>query len=129
MSIESIKEVYKEEIVIKNHSSSHPVAPGMLKKHYAPNKKIIVFSSSNEIKGDLSKTGFLGFNRSIKELPFENQFILSQDSNLKEAASRLFMGLRWLDTLEINVVYIEMLPEIGLGMAINDRLRRAAAID
>ncbi len=129
LAIESIKEVFNGEIVIKNHSSSHPEAPGMLKKHYAPNKKMSVFSSSKEISGDISKIGFLGFNRFLAELPLENQFILSQDSSLKEAASRLFLGLRWLDSLEIDTVYIEMLPEIGLGMAINDRLRRASATD
>lgn len=129
LSIESIKEVFNGEIEIKNHSNSHPQAPGMLKKHYAPNKKIIVFSRSHEIKGDISKIGYLGFNCCLAELPLENQFILSHDSNLKEAASRLFLGLRWLDSLEIDIVYVEMLPEIGLGIAINDRLRRASAED
>lgn len=129
LSIESIKEVFSGDIVIKNHSSSHPEAPGMLKKHYAPNKKMRVFSNSKQISGDISKIGFLGFNRFLAELPVENQFILSQNSSLKEAASRLFLGLRWLDSLEIDTVYIEMLPEIGLGMAINDRLRRASAKD
>jgi L-threonylcarbamoyladenylate synthase len=46
---------------------------------------------------------------------------------LQEAAQRLFMGMRLLDESAATVILAEFVPEIGLGRAINDRLKRAAA--
>jgi L-threonylcarbamoyladenylate synthase len=46
---------------------------------------------------------------------------------LQEAAQRLFMGMRLLDESAADLILAEFVPEIGLGRAINDRLKRAAA--
>jgi L-threonylcarbamoyladenylate synthase len=58
------------------------------------------------------------------------QFQLSPSSGTIEAAARLFEGLRWLDAegARLGAVGIAVMavPESGLGVAINDRLRRAA---
>jgi L-threonylcarbamoyladenylate synthase len=43
------------------------------------------------------------------------------------AAKNLFRYMRELDELDIDTIYAEQVPDIGLGKAINDRLRRAAA--
>ena len=126
LSIEELSSVFKGEIVIKDHSSSNPQAPGMLDKHYAPNKKMALFEENTSIS-NISKIGFLGFDKKRDTFFPENQFILSEKGNLKEAAFRLFEGLRWLDKQQVDQVYIELVPETGLGVAINDRLRRAAA--
>jgi len=45
---------------------------------------------------------------------------------LNEAAKNLFAAMRTLDTMDVSVILSELLPEDGLGRAINDRLRRAA---
>ena len=50
----------------------------------------------------------------------------SQDGNLTEAAANLFAVLRRLDTAGLDTVIVESVPEQGLGLAIMDRLRRAA---
>jgi L-threonylcarbamoyladenylate synthase len=126
LSIEELSSVFKGEIVIKDHSSSNPQAPGMLDKHYAPNKKMALFEENTSIS-NISKIGFLGFDKKRDTFFLENQFILSENGDLKEAAFRLFEGLRWLDKQQVDQVYIELVPETGLGVAINDRLRRAAA--
>ena len=52
---------------------------------------------------------------------------LSQDGNLVEAAANLFAALRRLDGLGLDGVVVEPVPESGIGRAIMDRLRRAAA--
>ena len=52
---------------------------------------------------------------------------LSQDGNLVEAAANLFAALRRLDRLGLGEVVVEPVPESGIGRAIMDRLRRAAA--
>ena len=53
--------------------------------------------------------------------------ILSARQDLKEAAQRLFMAMRLLDESDAELIVAEFVPEIGLGRAINDRLKRAAA--
>ena len=52
---------------------------------------------------------------------------LSQTGNLREAAANLFAMLRGLDRAEFTAIAVMPIPEMGLGRAINDRLRRAAA--
>ncbi len=52
---------------------------------------------------------------------------LSPTGDLAEAAHHLFAYLRELDALPVQNLYAEMVPDTGLGRAINDRLRRAAA--
>ena len=58
-------------------------------------------------------------------------FQLSESQNLAEAAARLFEGLHWLDAqapaLGLRRIAAMSVPESGLGLAINDRLGRAAA--
>jgi L-threonylcarbamoyladenylate synthase len=54
-------------------------------------------------------------------------FNLSEGSDLNEAAARLFTGLRTLDAAGVKCIAVMPIPDRGLGRAINDRLRRAAA--
>jgi len=58
-------------------------------------------------------------------------FNLSERGDLTEAAARLFSGLRWIDAEAARYglarIAVMPVPEAGLGLAINDRLRRAAA--
>jgi L-threonylcarbamoyladenylate synthase len=128
LELERIKEVFSGRVRINDFSESNPNAPGMLKKHYSPRKKVLLFNESFDLEQiEKEKTGFLRFNSLLDG--FLNQYILSQNSDLKEAASRLFEGLRHLDSLPIDTVYIEFVPEKGLGLAINDRLKRTLASD
>ncbi|RLA97994.1 MAG: L-threonylcarbamoyladenylate synthase type 1 TsaC, partial [Deltaproteobacteria bacterium] len=52
--------------------------------------------------------------------------VLSERGDLVEAAYRLFSALRRLDRAGVEVIYAERVPEVGLGRAIMDRLRKAA---
>jgi L-threonylcarbamoyladenylate synthase len=52
---------------------------------------------------------------------------LSPSGDLSEAAANLFAALRTLDANGVRVIAVTPIPEVGLGIAINDRLRRAAA--
>ena len=54
---------------------------------------------------------------------------LLDSSNLEEAAKNLFAALREFDKMKIDVVLAERVPDTGIGRAINDRLRRAAATE
>jgi L-threonylcarbamoyladenylate synthase len=102
-----------------------PVAPGMIESHYAPRKPLIV--------GDV--TGLLGENAGKRSavISFHERFsswrceTLSPSGDLNEAARNLFAAIRSLDASDAEVILAEVFPDEGLGRAINDRLRRAAA--
>jgi L-threonylcarbamoyladenylate synthase len=127
LAIEEIEKVVGKVQVI-SHSSSNPKAPGMLKSHYAPRKEMFISENGNLLlEPEKDKIGYLGFQKQNEFIPKENQLILSESGNYKEAAKNLFAYMRALDGMDIEKIYVELLPEQDLGVAINDRLRRAAA--
>ncbi|WP_370089499.1 L-threonylcarbamoyladenylate synthase [Ekhidna sp.] len=109
--------------------SSNPAAPGMLKSHYSPGRKMIIGDiSANLSKLDKTTTGVISFRDSF-DVPKTNLSVLSESGDLEEAARNIFSSLRLMDQKHIEVVLAEYVPKEGLGRAINDRLRRAAAED
>jgi L-threonylcarbamoyladenylate synthase len=123
LSIETL-ESYLGKIKVQLHSTSNPKAPGQLKSHYAPSKRVII----GDIESLLEKypahcSSILSFQ---KDFQSPNQIILSKSGSLDEAAQNLFSALRTLDKMPAEIILAELLPEEGLGRAINDRLRRAA---
>lgn len=99
-------------------------SPGMLLSHYAPGLPVRL--DAREVAPD---EALLAFGPPLPGAGAVWQ--LSEAGDLVEAASRLFAGLRWLDAegdrLDLNGIAAMPVPEHGLGLAINDRLRRAAA--
>ena len=93
-------------------------APGMLESHYAPNCKV-------RLNASCIQTGevFLGFGKNS----IAGSKNLSENAELNEAAANLFRMLRDLDQNNIAGIAVAPIPEHGLGIAINDRLKRAAA--
>ena len=94
------------------------LSPGMLKRHYAPNTHIRINATDF-----LSNENVIGFgpNAPISALN------LSPTEDLIEAAANLFGIMHKLDKPGANPIAVMPIPEIGLGVAINARLRRAAA--
>lgn len=132
MAIEQIESVVGP-VKVRSHSTSNPKAPGMLSSHYAPRKPLIFLPSHYASDGSrlsqegLSDVGALVFTTPLAGILPENQRILSPSGNMNEAAKNLFAYLRELDQANVEMIYAETLPDEGLGRAINDRLRRAAA--
>ncbi|MBL7851331.1 MAG: threonylcarbamoyl-AMP synthase [Cyclobacteriaceae bacterium] len=112
--------------VVRTHSSSQPQAPGQLQKHYAPAKLFYLGDIDQLIQQhQLRNPGILSFRTPYPA--YRNQLVLSPSGDLHEAARNLFGMLRSLDQSDVDAVVAEEVPEKGLGRAINDRLRRAAA--
>jgi L-threonylcarbamoyladenylate synthase len=126
--VEDIESVVGK-VRVRNHSSSRPEAPGLLESHYAPAKKVKLKNISDlGSNSDPGRIGLIRFKEIDTAVPERNQIILSRDGDLIEAAKNLFAALRKMDEMDVHYVIAESLPEIGLGRAINDRLRRAAAV-
>lgn len=103
-----------------------PAAPGMLESHYAPRKPVFV-GDVVELLPQFAdqRVGVIGFQRSFAVHRSE---VLSPIGDVREAARNLFAALRALDASDVDVILAERFPDEGLGRAINDRLRRAAAV-
>ena len=125
LSIEKIEAVIGK-VGIKT-SSSKPSAPGMLSKHYSPNKEIVTVETQLELDDiEPSETAFILFNLK-KEVNQDRLINLSLIGDYDEAAQKFYDALRnWDDDQSVTRLVIERLPDFGLGRAINDRLQRAA---
>jgi len=96
------------------------LGPGMMTSHYAPGLPVRL-AATDQRPGE----AFLAFGTPPAGIVPDLQ--LSANGDTAEAAQRLFASLRALDRPEFTGIAIMPVPEIGLGAAINDRLRRAAA--
>ncbi|MGD0639209.1 MAG: L-threonylcarbamoyladenylate synthase [Roseiarcus sp.] len=99
-----------------------PVAPGLLKSHYAPHAALRLAA-----KRAASEEAALDFGGALASSPARARLDLSPAGDLDEAAANLFAYLRALDATGAALIAVAPIPENGLGAAINDRLRRAAA--
>ena len=105
-------------------SDTKITAPGQLPTHYAPKTPLrltddgTIFSTLRDVT-----VGLLAWKTAPKN--YAAVRILSETGDLREAAANLFRYLRELDSLNLDLIIAEKLPESGLGAAINDRLLRA----
>jgi L-threonylcarbamoyladenylate synthase len=97
-------------------------APGQLKSHYAPRLPL-------RLNARRARPGeaFLAFGRTPRETEAGALRNLSPRADLGEAAANLYATLRELDSPAFTRIAVAPIPTHGLGAAINDRLRRAAA--
>ncbi|MER7333309.1 MULTISPECIES: L-threonylcarbamoyladenylate synthase [unclassified Micromonospora] len=113
-------------VTVRPGSSGQPVAPGTLAAHYAPRTPLRLASGGEPPAADGVRRGFLAF-REPPAGDWAAVEVLSAAGDLTEAAARLFDALHELDATGVAEIVVEPVPEAGVGRAINDRLRRAAA--
>ncbi|MEQ9694180.1 L-threonylcarbamoyladenylate synthase [Shimia sp. SDUM112013] len=106
------------DTTLEVHKSDDPLsAPGQMSSHYAPSAGIRLNATDLADNEMLLGFGAVG----------EATMNLSPSGDLTEAAANLFHHLHMMDALGPEVIAISPIPDRGLGRAINDRLRRAAA--
>lgn len=103
-------------------SPTAPKSPGQLLSHYAPNAAVRLNALSATADEAYLTFGPDHFNRGGVE-----RLNLSPTGDLHEAAANLFAYIRRLDATGAAAIAVMPIPAVGLGLAINDRLRRAAA--
>ena len=104
------------------HGPSGIAAPGGLKSHYAPLTKLVI-ERSPKPRG--ARNGLLSWSHTGEGF-FQAEF-LSRSGDLREAAANLYGAMRRLDEAGLDLIIAEPLPESGIGAAIMERLRKAAA--
>lgn len=124
VSAEDIEKVIGK-VDVHKQSSKKPEAPGMLTTHYSPTAELKIGEIEILIdENSGKKIGIISFKK-----PFPNYInsVLAPSGNLSEAAQNLFKSLRWMDNQQVEVIITELVPNHGLGRAINDRLNRASS--
>jgi len=136
----------------ESEKNEHGLAsPGMIKSHYAPKNALTIFDREEILNhqnnanraGEFSslytarqKAAFLFFDGAARDAWLQTEKtlkeavikVLSEKGDLLEAASRLFETLHEIDSCGVTHIFAQLAPQSGLGEAINDRLRRAAAV-
>lgn len=116
-SKEDLEKFLNEKVLLSDGDPNQPSAPGQLLKHYAPSHHLRINATTRQ-PGEF----FIGFG-DIKDCDLN----LSPSGDLKEAAANLFAFLRQADKTEgYKSLALSPIPENGLGLAINDRIKRAS---
>ncbi|MBX7262384.1 MAG: threonylcarbamoyl-AMP synthase [Chitinophagales bacterium] len=128
LSLNAIEAVVGK-VQVNINQSSNPKSPGQIKSHYAPKKPFYIGAIQDLIfQFKDKKIGIISFGKKAN-FKQENivEYNLSLEGDTYEAAQNLFSTMRILDNSDIDLIITDYLPETGLGLAINDRLQRAAA--
>jgi L-threonylcarbamoyladenylate synthase len=104
-------------------------SPGLLSQHYSPRTPLRLVEPGQLRADDLApeQIGVLALSQYAPGIPEQQQVLLSPTADLTEAAYNLYAALYKLDALGLKLILAERVPEHGIGVAINDRLTRAAA--
>lgn len=116
VSVEALEDALGRRLVRPTDHADAPKSPGMLESHYAPGLPVRL-NVTQPAPGE----AYLGLGA------VDCTANLSPNGDLEEAAANLFALLRALDRPEFTAIAVAPIPGHGLGLAINDRLKRAAA--
>ena len=118
ITVKKIKKVLKQRIQIKKKLKIIK-SPGQFKLHYSPGIPVKMNQKYAE-----KNQALIGFGKKFKSK--KNHFNLSKNGNLKEAANNLYKTMRKIKKKKFKSLAVMKIPNIGIGAAINDRLRKAS---
>lgn len=123
--LEEIEKVIGKVKIIK--TSKKVRSPGQLPFHYAPKTPLKILKEKDFKLPKNIKAGLLAFTPPKKKFPFKKIEVLSSKGDLSEAAANFFSALHRLDEACLDIIYAQPLPEIGLGRAMMERLKKSEA--
>ena len=118
ITIEEIHKILKKKIIF-NKKPKTIKSPGQLKLHYSPGIPILMNKKYPKKDG-----AFITFGKKFKG--GKNHYNLSKNDNLKEAANNLYKTMRKIKKRNFKSITVCKIPDLGIGRAINDRLRKAS---
>ena len=118
ITIEEIHKILKKKIIV-NKKPKTIKSPGQLKLHYSPGIPILMNKKYPKKDG-----AFITFGKKFKGGKIH--YNLSKNDNLKEAANNLYKTMRKIKKRNFKSITVCKIPDLGIGRAINDRLRKAS---
>lgn len=146
ITLEMLKEINPEieldkALKSKPNDDFKPKAPGMKYKHYAPNAHLKIIKGKNEktieiineiVENYIEKgndVAILTTNENLNKFNNGKVISLGSENDLKEIAKNLFEALRKCDDLRVQYILCQGFEENGVGLAIMNRLNKAAGYD
>ena len=120
VTLEQLRKIIPETRNYQLQKNETPKSPGLKHRHYSPRAQVILIQNS-KFKIQNSSAAFIGINQ--PEQKFESEKICS---SVEEYAHEVFAFFRECDARKIATIYCETVAEKGIGLALMDRLRRAA---
>lgn len=120
VTLEQLREIIPETQIYKLQKNETPKSPGLKHRHYSPHAKVALVQSS-KFKVQNSNAAFIGINQ-----PEQNFDLIKICASVEEYAHEVFAFFRTCDARKIETIYCEIVDEKGIGLALMDRLRRAA---
>ncbi len=125
ITLQQLLEVIPQTKVLNKTGDENLPSPGLLKSHYSPKKPLYLLNDDEFVFPD--KSGVILHAKKNKKLNVEKLIYTSKNRNLIEVAANMFSALHDMEENEnIQQIYIETVPENGLGVAIMDRMKKAA---
>ena len=118
ITCEEVNKILRKKITV-NKKPKTIKGPGQLKLHYSPGIPILM-----NIIQPKKNEAFITFGKKFKDS--KNHFNLSKNDNLNEAANNLYKMMRKIKKRNFKSIAVCKIPDLGIGRAINDRLRKAS---
>ena len=118
LDISKIKKILKKKVLIKTKSKKK-IAPGQFLLHYSPGIPL-----RTNVKKPKNNEAFLLIKK--RKITFKNYYYLTKKNDLEHAAKNLYSLLRNIKKEGYKKIAVEKIPNIGIGITINDRLNRAS---
>ena len=125
VTADQVSELLGTDVVMAESDDTAPKSPGMMTSHYAPGLPVRLEATTAD-PGKYGHEVLLGFG-DCNTKGFDAVLWLSKSGNDIEAAANLFAKLHEADQSHFAGIAIAPIPDHGLGIAINDRLKRASA--
>ncbi len=114
--------------------NERPLSPGMKYRHYAPSVPLVLLKGENDMvmtflhnAQNAERCAILCYHEELDELRCERLIDIGAQDDLATQAQRLFAALRHADELDCDIIYAHLPPKDGIGLALYNRLIRAAA--
>ena len=120
ITLEKLREIVPETRLYQIKRNEKPKSPGLKHRHYSPRAKVVLIDSRFKIQDSKSKA-FIGFDK-----PEGDFNLIKICDSAEEYARELFGFFRECDRKGIETVYCQTVSEKGIGLALMDRLKRAA---
>ena len=111
-----------------------PLSPGMKYRHYAPTAPLVLLDGDEDLVIDFLRRAqnaehctILCYDEELDHLRYERLIPIGARNNLEAQSARLFSALREADTLDGDIIYAHLPKKEGLGLALYNRMIRAAA--
>ena len=114
---------------VLQYAGNKMLAPGMSAAHYSPHTSMILTDNiDEEIEHNKNRQlGVITYNEYVASVWKGQQILLSENDDLQDAAKALYAAMHVMDARGYDVIIARRFPDAGIGLALNDRLQRAAA--